>query len=71
MAEGEDGGFGGAASVRRSSIAGSKGKAEGGRRMAEGGGEAVLLRRCRFGGPWSIAGRQRAELRKAEGGWEC
>nr|GMD22895.1 hypothetical protein Iba_chr08bCG0100 [Ipomoea batatas] len=44
MAEGEDGGFGGAASVRRSSIAGSKGKAEGGRRMAEGGGEAVLLR---------------------------
>nr|GMD21319.1 hypothetical protein Iba_chr08aCG0100 [Ipomoea batatas] len=49
MAEGEDGGFGGAASVRRSSIAGSKGKAEGGWQRAKTEG-----RRCCFGGAASV-----------------
>nr|GMD83842.1 hypothetical protein Iba_chr14aCG8980 [Ipomoea batatas]GMD89893.1 hypothetical protein Iba_chr14dCG4420 [Ipomoea batatas] len=49
MAEGEDGGFGGAASVRRSSIAGSRGKAEGGWQRAKTEG-----RRCYFGGAPSV-----------------
>nr|GMC61024.1 hypothetical protein Iba_chr02bCG16130 [Ipomoea batatas] len=46
---------------------------EGGRRMAEGedGGEAVLLRRCPFGGPWSIAGRQREEGGRRMGVLNC